>query len=163
MSDVVIYLKVDLYIAQWLRHEYDGLPIEFPKNSLENDILELGLTKRPMFASVVGPGEKRVPIAVPNFRSKNVQYNTYLPKKSRDILQACIRKRFVLAFWQDMQKFGNIGKQKQDLVWAWMEAHGIDMTDTNFHTLIKIYQRRRNVYRKQNWRNLKTKSQNDKK
>ena len=43
MSDIVIYIRLDPYLAQWLRHEHFGSPIEFPKNSTEYDIIELGV------------------------------------------------------------------------------------------------------------------------
>ena len=52
-----------------------------------------------------------------------------------------------MTLWKDLYKFGYIGKKKQDLIWAWMETHGIEATDTNFNTIAKIYLRKRNVYR----------------
>lgn len=147
MSEYIIYLKLDPYLAQWLIHEHGGTPVAFPKNSMENDIIELGLMKKPYLALPNEPGENKVPIALPYFKSKNVRYNNYLSLKSRNALQRCIRSRFVMTLWKDLYKFGYIGKKKQDLIWAWMETHGIEATDTNFNTIAKIYLRKRNVYR----------------
>jgi hypothetical protein len=149
MSDIVIYIRLDPYLAQWLRHEHFGSPIEFPKNSTEYDIIELGLMPKPYLASVMGPGENHVAIALPFFKNKDVRYNNYLPKNAQRALAQCIRTRFVVALWKDLYKFGYIGKRKQDLIWAWMEAHGIEASETNWNTIAKIYLRKRNVYREQ--------------
>ena len=147
MSEIIIYLQLDPYLAQWLTHEYEDGIVEFPKNSTENDILQMGLTTKPHFAAPNEPGDNKVPIAVPYFKNKNVRYNNYLPHRARRQLASCIRSRFVIALWTDLYKFGYIGKRKQDLIWAWMEAHGIELTDTNWNAIAKIYLRKRNVYR----------------
>ena len=149
MSDIVIYVKLDPYLAQWLRHEHGGNPVKFPKNSTEYDIIELGLIPKPYLAATVGPGDNRVAIALPFFKNKDVRYHNFLPRKAQNALAQCIRTRFVVALWKDLYKFGYIGKRKQDLIWAWMEAHGIEATDTNWNTIAKIYLRKRNVYREQ--------------
>lgn len=155
MSDIVIYLKLDPYLAQWLTHEHGGNPVVFPKNSAENDILELGLTLKPYLAAPNEPGIDKVPISVPYFKSKDVRSYNYLPPKGRRALARCIRTRFVISMWNDLFKFGNIGKRKQDIIWTWMEAHGIEATDTNWNTIAKIYMRKRSVYRKQQWRDAR--------
>lgn len=144
---LIIHLALDPYLAQWLTYKYDGLVVEFPRNSAENDILEMYLTKKPIFASNNSPGINRVPILVPWFKNKNIRYNNFLPASSRRVLANCIRKRFVIELWNDLSKFGYIGKRKQDVIWAWMESHGIEMTEANWNTIAKIYLRKRNVYR----------------
>ena len=149
MSDIVIYLKLDPYLAQWLKHKHGSEPVIFPRNSVENDVLEMGLTLKPRLFTPNEPGENVVPIAVPYFKSKDVRDNCYLPLSARRALARCIRSRFVIDLWTDLYKFGNIGRRNQDLIWAWMEAHGIEATETNWNTITKIYMRKRDVYRKQ--------------
>lgn len=143
---IVIYLRLDPYLAQWLIHEH-GDPVVFPKNSAENDVLELGLIRKPFLACTPGPGENRVPIVVPYFKNKDVRKYNYLDAAGRRSLAKCIRSRFVISLWNDLYKFGHIGRQKQDLIWTWMEAHGIEASETNFNTIFKIYKRKRDVYR----------------
>lgn len=148
MSEEVIYLKLETYLAQWVVHEY-GTPVAFPKNSYENDLLELSLTVRPKNGTAEEETtEGKVPISLPYFKNKDVRYNNYLPKEGQRAMQKCIRSRFIVSLWQDLHKFGNIGKQKQDLIYAWMAAHGIEATERNWNTLAKIYQRRQDAYRK---------------
>lgn len=143
------YVKMDPYLAQWLIHETGGKPVEFPKNSLENDIIALGLTTLPEKRKPDLPGEGKVPIVLPNFKYKDVRYYNYLPTSSKEQLLQCLRARFVVALWKDLFRFGYIGKQKQDLIWTWMETHGIEDTETNFNAILKIYARKRDAFRKQ--------------
>ena len=151
MSDIRVYVKLDSYLAEWLVHEHGGIPVAFPKNSYENDVLEMSLTLRPknLEDGGDGPGEGKIPIAVPYFKYKNVKSYNYLPKNGQLAIQKSIRQRFMMQLWRDLHKFGNIGKQRKELIFAWMEAHGITPSDTNWNTLAKIYQRRQDVYRKQ--------------
>ena len=141
----MIYLKLEPYIAQWLVHEH-GNPVEFPRNSAENDVIELALTTLPDGTAPNLPSEGTVAIKIPTFKYKDVRDNNYLPQKGQNSLRACIRARFSLQLWKELQKFGYIGEQKQDLIYAWMQAHGIEPDETNFNTIAKIYMRKRNAY-----------------
>ena len=152
LSGIIIYLQMEPYLAQWLKHTHGSDPVVFPKNSTENDILEVNLTRTPPFAIPNVPGDDTIPIAVPYFKYKEVRGKHYLPKTARNELRRCIRSRFVIELWTDLFRFGYIGKQKQDLIWAWMEAHGIEATDTNWNTIAKIYDRKRKAYNLRMWR-----------
>ena len=148
MSEFMIHLKLEPYLAQWLVHEH-GNPVA---NSAENDVIELALTTLPKGTMPNLPEEDTVAIEIPTFKYKDVRDNNYLPKKGQNALKACIRARFILQLWKELQKFGYIGEQKQDLIYAWMQAHGIEADETNFNTIVKIYMRKRNAYRLQIYR-----------
>ena len=152
MSQFMIHLQLEDYLVQWLHHEY-GDPIVFPRNSAENDVIELGITTLPKDTAPNLPSDGNVAIQLPTFKYKDTRNKNFLPKKGRNALKRCIRARFQICLWQDLHKFGNIGEQKQDLIYVWMEAHGIEATETNFNTISKIYQRKRESYRKQVYRN----------
>lgn len=158
MSEVLIHLKLDNYLAQWLINESGGVPVVFKKHSVENDILHCNLKERPLFGRKDKPGEGRLPIALPYFKDRDPRKYCFLSKPARLALAECIRSRFVLELWKDLHKFGNIGKRKQDLIWAWMDAHGIEMTETNWNTIAKIYKRKRDIYRKKKQRERAKKS-----
>ena len=57
-----------------------------------------------------------------------------------------IRNRFDRELWNDLHNFGRIGKRQDELIYAWMEKHGIEMTETNWNAIAKRYQRQRNIY-----------------
>ena len=131
MSEIVIHLQLEPYLAQWLINAHDSLPVEFPRNSAENDILEIYLIRTPPFPAPNEPGENTVPIAVPFFKSKDVRGKKYLPLAARNTLKRCIRNRFVIQLWSDLFR---------------MDAHGIEATETNWNTIAKIYDRKRRAY-----------------
>lgn len=158
MSEVLIHLKLDNYLAQWLINESGGVPVVFKKHSVENDILCCNLKERPLFGRKDKPGEGKLPIALPYFKDRDPRKYCFLSKPARLALTECIRSRFVMELWKDLHRFGNIGKRKQDLIWAWMDAHGIEMTETNWNTIAKIYKRKRDIYRKKKQRERAKKS-----
>jgi len=156
-----IYLKMDPYLAQWLIHKHGGEPVEFPKNSIENDIIGVGLTTPPPMTKIDKngnevkvyepdlPGEGKVAIVLPYFKYKDVRFYNFLPISARDSLVQCIRARFAVELWKDLYKFGYIGRQKQNLIYTWMASHGIEDTETNFLAISKMYFRKRDAFRKQ--------------
>jgi hypothetical protein len=73
-------------------------------------------------------------------------YYNHLSESSKEHLIHCLKIRFAIALWNDLFKFGNIGKQKQDLIYAWMDAHDIEDTETNWNAISKIYARKRKSY-----------------
>ena len=54
--------------------------------------------------------------------------------------------RFDVQLWIDLHHFGKISKRQDELIYAWMEKHGIELTETNWNAIAKRYQRQRNVY-----------------
>ena len=148
-SNFMAYLKLEPYLAQWVAHEH-GFPIRFPRGSIENDIIELGLKIRdPEKEPVDLPGEGKYPVVLPFFKFKDVMTYNHLSDSSKDELVHCLKVRFAIALWNDLFKFGHIGKQKQDLIYAWMDAHDIDDTETNWNAISKIYARKRKSYNQQ--------------
>lgn len=151
MSDYCINLELPTYLKQWVIHENGGgQPVAFPRLSTENKILESCLIKTPWFALPDLPSEKTVAISIPYFRIKHPKTYHYLPRKAREILAACIRNRFIIQLWQELHQHGHIGKRKDNLIYDWMTEHGIELTETNWNAIAKIYQRqhRNNLARK---------------
>lgn len=142
MSQYTVNLELPSYLAQWLLFENGGeQPIVMPKLSIENKILELSLIKLPHNAKPDLKTETSVAIAIPCFRHKPPSTYNYLPNNGRDELKKAIRSRFIVQLFTDLHKFGFIGKRKDQLFYAWMEAHGIELTETNWCAIAKIYQR----------------------
>jgi len=161
VSDFVIYLKVEPYLAQWLYNHY-GNPVVFPKNSTENDIIELGLVTKKIAKKEEEepdlPGEGKIAISLPYFKFTEVRNRFHLLKKSKESLLVCIRARFALELWTELFKFRNRKEMKQEIIWVWMEKHGIDMTESNWNVIAKIFDRKKSVYRKDQWRKNQKKS-----
>ena len=146
MSNYTIHLDLEPYLAQWFIHEQGGEhPITLTRGSIESDILELFLTKQPMFVPPFA-GKEATSVYIPTFKHKDVRTYNYLPPRASLALKKAIRTRFVIALWNDLYKFENIGKRNDELIYAWMEAHGIELNETNWCAISKIYYRKRKVY-----------------
>lgn len=71
----------------------------------------------------------------------------YLPKAAEDLLVSCIRNRFDIDMWTSLSRFVSVMKRTDELIYAFMEKNGIDMTETNWNAIAKRYQRKRNSYK----------------
>lgn len=147
MSDYTVNIELYDYLRQWLIHENGGVePIVLPRLSTENKILEMSLIKTPHNAIPDLPTETSVAIAIPYFKYKHPKTYHYLPRVARETLAEYIRKRFIMQLWTDLHRYGWIGRQKQELLYIWMTAHGIEHTEKNWNALAKICQREHKNY-----------------
>ena len=87
-------------------------------------------------------------IELPNFRSKDTRSNFYLPPKATEALKACIRNRFDIEMWNALHRFDAIFQRQDNLIYAFMEKHGIEQTEKNWNAIAKRYQRKRDIYKR---------------
>ena len=144
-----LYLEIEDYLAQWFINDQGGnYPIRLSRGSMEWCLLEQFLQTPPAdYVPQVG-GEGFVCIELPNFRSKDTRYNYYLPPKATETLKACIRNRFDIALWNALHRFAALFQRQDNLIYAFMEANGIDMTEKNWNAIAKRYQRKRDIYKR---------------
>ena len=128
MNDYLIYLCLPPYLAQWYAHEC---------NQVHNR--DKATCPREIY---------RFPTPVVPVRGS--QESGVVPRIGLEHLADTIRNRFQVELFDDIHEARRITpKTRIDLlVMAWMEDHCIEDDDTNFRTLLKIYQRRRDAYRK---------------
>lgn len=141
-----VIIQLEPWLAQWARHVY-GDEIEFEKGSMENRVLELSLRRPPTVIPERKPMRfDEVRIKLPNFKRIDTRQVCYLPAHGKRALRRCIRLRFVVKVWEELNKFGTIGKKKSDIIYSFMESNGIEKTEGNFFAIFKIYQRQRAYY-----------------
>lgn len=149
MSQICLYIPLEDYLASWFIHEQGGVePVQLTRGSVESKILETYLAHRPDGVLPEVKGEGRVAIAIPTFRFRPPEVFNFLPKRAMAALLNCIRNRFDICLWQELHSFGKITKRQDELIYAWMEKHGIPLTETNWNAIAKRYQRQRDVYLK---------------
>ena len=86
------------------------------------------------------------PLSIPTFRHRPAETYNHLPKFALAALLNSIRNRFDIALWNDLHHFGKIGRRQDELIFAWMEKHGIELTEANWNAIAKRYQRQRDLY-----------------
>lgn len=167
MNEILLYLAMPPYLAQWYANECTRIhhrneascphevyrfpdPVKPVRNSAESDVLEAWLDKQPKEALPVAPSsDDTLAIQLLSYPDKPVEFYNYLPPTARKLLVETIRTRFQVALFGDIHKSRskNPGARIDLLVEAWMEKHCIEYNDTNFNVILKIYQRKRDVYR----------------
>jgi hypothetical protein len=149
---ICIYIDLEDYLAQWFIHEQGGnLPVQLTRGSVESKILEVYLTALPENKKPQCSSEGKVAIAIPSFRNRPPESYNYLPRHAHASLLSIIRNRFDIQLWKDLHQFGHISKRQDELIYAWMEKHGITINETNWNAIAKRYQRQRTVYLKREW------------
>ena len=145
-----IFLTLEPYLAQWLKHECEGkYPIPIKRASAEAEVLLLHLRKEPRdpdFRPQLWAEPGQVEIVLPAFKSLDTRFYRYLPQEGAVCLRQCIRSRFKVALWKDLHTVGNVVKRTKESIEHWMETHGIEVDDTNWNTIAKILQRNHAVY-----------------
>lgn len=148
MAETLIYLELDDYLRDWLINE-NGNPVKIRRNSAESDILETFLTTPPAEPITDLPAENKVAIILPSFKNKDPRTYNYLPVRARMALAHTIRVRFRVQLWEELQAFENSDCPITEIIYAWMEKHGIDLTEKNWETIRQMFFRKRKVYRDQ--------------
>lgn len=146
---MLLYLELDDYLAQWFINDQGGdYPVRLIRGSMESGLLEQFLqTPPPDYVPDFG-GEGKIAIEIPNFRSKDTRDNYFLPAKAREALVACIRNRFDISMWQALHRFSSVFLRQDSLIYAFMEKHGIELTEKNWNAIAKRYQRKRDIYKR---------------
>ena len=135
------------FLAQWFIHDSGGTqPVVLRKNSVERRILATYLLKLPPGARPNIKENSNVEIVLPEYKAKPPKNYNYLSRQGLDILKRTIRDRFVIELWTDLHRHGYIGRRRDELIYAWMDAHGIELTETNWNTIAKIYIRQYKNY-----------------
>lgn len=146
MSQYLLYLNLEPYLAQWFVHEMGGSPVRLPKGCAEADIIEMFLIPTPSDALPDLPGNDKVPIYIPTFKYKDVRYYNYLSPRARLALVRCISNSFKVQLWQDIHTLHNTDYRITDIIYAWMEMHGIECNEKNWETIRQMYFRKRKIY-----------------
>ncbi len=142
-----IYLDIEDVYQDWVIHECGGeIPVKFPRHSAERDVLEVFLSRPPEGYIPEPYREGMLRIVVPEFKGRPADRWFYLSDTARRALTQCIKARFDLQMWNELSRFGYLGEQQKDLIYAWMELHGIEINDKNWNMIAKRYQRKRNYY-----------------
>lgn len=163
MANVCVYIKLDPYLAQWFIHEQGGnYPVKLMRNAIECSMLEQFLEK-PSDGFVPDTNhDGKTAILIPSFRFKDKESFNYLPPNATEMIEKCILRRFDLCMWNTLHRFSSVFHRQDNLIYAFMEKHGIEINDTNWNAIAKRYQRKREYYL-MNERRKKMRKKNPKK
>lgn len=144
MSDITLSFQCEDYLRQWFIHINGGSsPVRLKKNTPESNCLQFAL--RSKSENISSPEIDGIPLVVfiPCFRFKNPKDYNSITETGRKMFLSILRMRFDEQIWYDLHSIYNFGITKEDLIYTWMESHGIDPTEKNFNAVAKRLQRLR--------------------
>ncbi len=160
-DDILIYIPLEKYVADWFIHEQGGeIPVKLIRSSIENQIIETFIQKPPKDFVPELNHQGKIPIVLTGYRHKPKESWNYLPKEAMKALCICIQNRFDICLWKEIHRFLPKYSRTKQLIFAFIEKHGIELEESTFDTIAKRYQRKRDSYYVDRCRNRKRKSQN---
>lgn len=138
---VVFYINPPEYLAQWFIDATGGVsPVKLPKGSPYSAFLRIYIRHKKERESFGIPPQGALPIIVPAFPGKDPLYHNFLPERAKKVFCEMIRDAFDQQIFRDMSFIATLGKNKSDLIFLWMEEHGIEPSEKNFCAVAKRLQ-----------------------
>ena len=124
-------------------------PVATLRGSAERNVLLLCLTKQPNAVPEHIPDDATLCMEIPYFAGRPPEVYNYLLPKGKVLLEKTVRSYFLLALTKWMNKMlfeyrvikaGGSATQEK-VIEAFMEANGIEYTETNLLAIKQIWQR----------------------
>lgn len=145
MSQFSVYINPPEYLGQWLRHDFwddESERVVFPRGSAPRAVLCSLLRKAPRDFH---PGDTsgQIPVEVPTFKGINPATFNYLSPTGQTALISACKKLFQSTLSNELHELFNHDVQITDIIYEFMDRHGIDRTERNWETIRQMYSRMR--------------------
>lgn len=147
MPKYSVNVKMPDYLAQWLMNEFwseECRMIVFPRGSAAACVLSSCLCKAPACMPVYSGG---LPVAIPTVRGLNPAVYNHVTKKGQAALVATCRRMFKAMLYQELGNLFEHDVAVSDLIYAFLEKHGIEDSPKNWEAVRQIYIRLRQASR----------------
>lgn len=145
MSQFSIYVAPPDYLAQWLRHEFwdkDTQRVVFPRGSAPRAVLKT-LLRKPPEGWVPRRNTGLLPVEVPTMKGLNPSTHCYLSDTGHSALLSACKKLFQSMLFAELGELFAHDVQITDIVYDFMDRHGIERTEKNWETIRQMYARLR--------------------
>lgn len=152
MSQFRLYLKLKPFLREWLVHHFEGEPIEFPVQSVENATIRRFIQKLPKDKLPEQQKEDEVAILIPYSKAKPAAYYNYMGPMGKAALAEIIDDTFKRHLWNEIGAIEDAClREGRDFlllktIRGWMEVNGISIN--NEETVRQRYFRIREAYRR---------------
>ena len=161
MPEITLKIPCEAYLAQWYVNESGGTsPVKLKKNSPEQHLLRCLLVSKNSVSvtppdntpeegtATAGAGSADgaqhpciLEIIIPYFKGMPPEVYNHIRARGEKVFTDTLRKRFDLQLFEDVAPLLPAVDRKDELLWAWMEAHGIEATETNWAAVEKRLRR----------------------
>ena len=138
----------------------DLQPVETRRGSLERNVLEMFLSKRPTDYIERPDPNATICIVIPSFVTKPPQTYNYLRPSAAALLQQSVHNHFRVELSKYLSKFIGVTVDRQgvkvtteSIIRTFMENNGIEDTETNMFAIRQVWQRLSNNKRVNDSRN----------
>ncbi len=145
--DYYVYVKMPSYLKQWLIHRHGGSPeVSLIRGSVESKLLQRVTVPLPPGERPAKKEEGDIAIIIPWSKYHDPRTYNHVTDTGKRCLVQMFKNAFDIELWEFLHDFGAVGKQKKDLIYLFMEQHGIIEDGSCWDAIAKIYQRMRNIY-----------------
>lgn len=138
-----IYLKVEPYLAQWLKKSL-GDPVELPRESPESKLIKRFLDKQPEGVNPDTGTDSNLMVAIPWSKEKDPRTYNYLSPRAKKALIESFETIFINNLWTELGSLEGINSTLTNVIYAYLEKHGID--EEHWETIRQKYYRIRKQY-----------------
>lgn len=145
MSQFTIYIQAPAYLAQWLRHHYwdeETKRVVFQRGSAPQAVL-YSLLRQPPRGYQEKPDPALLPVEVPFFKGINPATRNYLSESGRTALVSACKRLFRSQMYMELCELFDHDVQITDIIYDFMDKHGIERTETNWESIRQMYLRMR--------------------
>lgn len=151
MSQFSVFISPPEYLEQWLRHEYwDDVAgrVVFPRGSAPRAVLSAMLRKAPS-RYLPSNGPAALPVEVPTLKGLNPATFNYLSPSGQAALISACKTLFKASLYSELHVLFDHDVQITDIIYEYMDRHGIDRNERNWETIRQMYLRMRKKNRLQ--------------
>ena len=135
------------YLRQWFIHRHGGSePVKLIKGSIESKLLKIALVKQPENVVIRTKMPDEVAVCIPYSKARDPRTYNFITKTGKRALIANVKNSFDVDCWNFLHDFGAITMQQKDLIYLYMEQHGIIEDGSCWDSIAKNYQRLRKNY-----------------
>lgn len=145
MPNYLVYITPPEYLEQWLRHEFwdaDAEAVKFPRGSAPSVVLMTSLRATPAGYRADG-SEGALPVVVPTVKGLNPADFCFLPDTGRTAVVSTCKRVFQANLYHELHLLFAHDVQITDIIYDFMDRHGIDCNERNWETIRQMYARMR--------------------
>ena len=147
MSEYQVYIKMPSCLRQWFIHRHGGSePVKLIKGSIESKLLKIALVKQPENVVIRTKMPDEVAVCIPYSKARDPRTYNFITETGKRALIANVKNSFDVDCWNFLHDFGAITMQQKDLIYLYMEQHGIIEDGSCWDSIAKNYQRLRKNY-----------------
>ena len=143
MSQFSVYINPPEYLRQWLRHDFwdpESERVVFPRGSAPRAVLSSMLRKAPRDYR---PADHTglLAVEVPTFKGLNPATFNFLSPTGQTALISTCKKLFQATLSNELHELFSHDVQITDIIYEFMDRHGIERTEKNWETIRQMYSR----------------------